>query len=606
VARSTSSTSAAPKRRGRPRKEEPPPRFLTTEQVRASKAWGPLLRSHIPGYDPCLQAEDCVFDTHEASESLSFFPEFLRHPEPPVEGQPFALEPWQASIVANLFGWKRTIRDRDGHELLVRRFKEAFIYVAKKNVKSTLAAGITLNVMRNAPNGAKLYGAAASQEQAGLVFGVAAAMVQMEPQLRGRLQIYGATAGTVRRSIVWPERMVSWRVLCADADTTDGVNPYFVIVDELHRHPNGNLMSILEKGTAAQREALLVSISTADYNRESPCNDKLLKARRVRDNRGDKSQPGYDPAFLPCLWEANDKDDWTSPATWKKANPNLGVSVTEEYLRRECQAAIERPSKLNDFKRFHLNIVTESVETFLPMGAWDEKCRGPLAMEAGRLDEWVEKMGLPGRACLPALDLGKTIDLNALGLLFEPATPSDPYVFLPYFWMPEDTLRQAEERDRVPYSQWVRDGFLEVTPGNVTDYAFIRDRIVQLSKRFDFGELAYDPWNATHFVQDLQRENVRCLEFRQGFKSYTEATKELERLTIAGKLAHGGHPVLRWCASNLSVERDAAGNLKPSKARSNGRIDGVVALCMGLGVSILGRQQSQSAEQALLEEPIYE
>lgn len=608
MARSTTSTSTARRKSKRParrkvaKKPAPPapdPRFLAPELVKAHPHWGPILIGPIPKFDPRAQADGCVFDTQEASESLSFFPEFLRHPEPPVEGQPFELELWQKAIVANLFGWKRTVTERDGSTRMVRRFKEAFIYVPKKNVKSTLAAGITLNVIRSAPNGAKLYAAAASQEQAGLVFGIAASMVQQDERLRTRLDVYGAGLGTVRRSIHWPERAVSWRVLCADADTTDGVNPYFVIVDELHRHPNDKLMNILEKGTAAQREALLVSISTADFNRKSPCNEKLAKARKVLKNKGSKSQEGYDPAFLPCIWEADPKDDWKQPAVWKKANPNFGVSVTEEFLERTCREAIETPSKVNDFLRFHLNIVTESVETFLSMPDWDRKCAGPVSIaDAGGLQEWIDQLGLRGRECLAALDLGKTVDLNALVLLFPPAEPKDPYVVLPFFWMPEDTLRKAEERDRQPYSEWARAGLLEVTPGDVTDYPFIRDRLAALRKDFDFRELAYDPWNATQFAQELQADGLACLEFRQGFKSFNEPTKELERLVVGGRIVHGGHPVLRMCAANLSVERDAPGNLKPSKAKSNGRIDGMVALCMALGVSIVGNGQPADLDEA--------
>lgn len=600
MARSTTSTSTARKRKktAKPKRAAKVPRYLTPAEVRAHPRWGPLLCEQIPAYDPCLLAEGCVFDTVEAEESVGFFPEFLRHPEPPVEGQPFTLELWQQSIIANLFGWKRHVLDRDGTQRTVRRFKECFIYLPKKNTKSTLAAGITLNVMRNAPNGAKLYGAAASQEQAGLVFGLAAAMVQMDPRLRDRLQVYGASAGTVRRSIVWPERMVSWRVLCADADTTDGVNPFFVIVDELHRHPNSNLMNILEKGTAAQREALLVSISTADFNRKSPCNDKLKIARSVRANKGDRAQSGFDPAFLPCIWEAAPTDDWKDPAVWKKANPNFGISVTEEYLARECMKAVETPSYVNEFLRFHLNIVTESVQTYLSMSHWDRACVGPHAMLPGGVAEWARAAGLPGRRCLWALDLGKTTDLNALVLLFEPAQAGDPYVVLPYFWMPRDTVRKAEERDRQPYSEWALNGFLETTPGNVTDYGFIRDRMLQIRKEFDCAVLAYDPWNATQFVQELQDEGVECMEYRQGFKSFNEPTKELDRLVLAGRIVHGGHPVLRMCAANLSVEKDAPGNVKPSKAKSNGRIDGIVALCMTLGLHILNQQPQGKLDDA--------
>lgn len=557
-------------------------RRLTPEQVRKDKRWGPLLRSHIPKWDPCAMADGYVFDVQAAEEVLDFFPQVIRHAQPPVSGQPFKLEPWQQSFLANLFGWKHA---KTG----LRRFKTANLYVPKKNTKTELVAGVVLYVMHKAPDGAQLFGAASSQQQAGLLADHAFGMVRQHEEMRQCFTVYGDKGGTVKKSLVFHERMVSFKILQADADTVDGVGPYLVVIDELHRHPDGELASVLVKGTASQREPIIIYTSTADYDRESPCNALLKRSREVRDNGGDPAKPGYDPTFLPAIWEASKDDNWESLETWKKANPNFGVSVTETYALEQIQLARENPIELNDLLRLHLNIVVGVAGGWLVMPKWDKA--SPRLKLVPALDEhWIQDLALTGRRCFVAADLGKTSDLTSVARVFPPLKPDEDWVVLMRYWMPQEKLIAAEKRDKVPFSLWAREGWLHATEGDVMDYDVMKAHVVQFAKDVEIVKMGYDPWNATQTALQLQGEGIPMEEFRQGAKSYNEGCNRLVDLIAARRLAHGHNPVLRWNASNVVVKKDENGNIYPSKKRSTGRIDGITALCMALALAILNEQ----------------
>jgi site-specific DNA recombinase len=353
------------------------------------------------------------------------------------------------------------------------------------------------------------------------------------------------------------------KVISAEAYTKHGVNAHGVIIDELHAQPDRELVDVLTTSTGARRQPLIIYITTADFDRESICNEKYDYACKVRDGVID------DPAFLPVIYEAARDDDWTDPAVWAKANPNLGVSVSLEYLERECIRAKETPTYENTFKRLHLNMKTQQDVRWLSLENWDA-CNA-------RIDE----AALTGRECYGGLDLSTTTDLSAFVLVFQESDGG--ITLLPKFWVPADNAHKREKRDRVPYETWARQGLIEMTPGNVIDYDRIRMRINELGQRFHIQELAIDPWNATQLSLQLQGDGFEVIQFGQGFKEMTAPTKEFEKLVISRKIRHGGNPVLRWMAGNVSAETDAAGNLKPSKKKSNERIDGIVAAIMALG-----------------------
>lgn len=513
----------------------------------------------IPGYNPWSDARDCWFDDEAAQDAIDFFPEVLRHIEGALAGSPFILERWQQAIVANLFGWKRT--DELGRE--VRRYREAFIYVPRKGGKTPLAAGISNYVLFcDEEPGAQCYCAAADRDQATYIFRHMKGMIEAEPELAERCVVYKAT-----RSIEMEDEGSTLKVLSADADTKHGGNSHLVIVDELHAQPNRDLVDTLQTSFASanRKQPLLIFITTADFDRPSICNEKLDYACKVRD--GILS----DRAFLPVIYAADIADDWTDPAIWAKANPNLGISVSREYLERECKRAQESPAYLNTFLRLHLNVKTTNDVAWVDMSKWDE---------CGKLPVDLEK--LKGRDCYAGLDLSSTTDISAFVLLF----PDDGgNIVVPFFWVPGENARKRELRDRVPYQTWARSEFIQLTDGNVIETDVIRKKINELGKQFNIRAIAVDRWNSMSLSTQLMADGFNVEMFGQGFATMTGPTKELEKLITSCKLSHGGHPVLRWMASNLTVETDSAGNVKPSKSKSTEKIDGMVSLVMAIGMS---------------------
>jgi phage terminase large subunit-like protein len=515
----------------------------------------------IPGYDPFKTAGACTFDAAAAQRAVGFFRDCLSFTAGQWKAAPFRLQPWQQAIVANIFGWKRP----DG----TRRYREAFVYVPRKNGKSELAGGLgCLLTFADGEPAAHVYCAAADREQARLVFNAARTMVLAEPELAGRAKLY-------TNAILVESTGNVLKVVSAEAYTKHGFNAHGVIIDELHAQPNRELVDVLTTSTGARRQPLIVHITTADFDRESICNEKHQYACKVRDGLVE------DPAFLPVIYAAERDDDWTDPTVWAKANPNLGVSVSREYLERECRRAKETPSYENTFKRLHLNMPTQQDVRWLALEAWDSCGSEP-----------VEEAMLHGRHCFAGLDLSTTTDVTALVLVL----PDDDggVTLVPRFWIPADSARKRELRDHVPYETWVRQGLIEMTPGNVVDYGVVRSRIQELGQRFPIREIAVDPWNATHLCTQLQGDGFEVVTFGQGFKDMTAPSKEFEKLVVSRKLRHGGHPVLRWMAANVAVESDAAGNLKPSKKKSTERIDGIVAAIMGLGRAMVGATAFES------------
>lgn len=525
--------------KGKPTAEKNP-------KVKIPTKWKKIIQG-IPRFDPVATAEDCWFDVAAAKDALDFFPECLRHVKGEKAGQPFVLGRWEASIIANLFGWKRP----DG----TRRFREALLLVPRKNGKSTLAAGILLYMLFcDNEAGAEIYSAAAERQQAKLVFDHAKGMIEQEPELNSRATVY-------TNAIALKDGSAYYKPLSADSYTKHGFNVHLAIIDELHTQKNSDLVDALITGTGARRQPLVLHVTTSDFDRPSVCNQKRDYALKVRD------QVIKDKAFLPIIYEIASDDDWTDPRVWKAANPNLGVSISMEYFKREFKRACEIPSYENTFKRFHLNLKTEQDVRWIPLEKWD-KCALLDESDFG-IVQW-----------FGGLDLASTIDIASF-VLYSP----DNNCVVPFFWIPADSTFERERRDKVPYETWIREGFITATEGNVIDYDVIRRDINQIAERFNFNikEIGVDRWGSQHIQTQLDGDGFEVVPFGQGFASMSPAAKELERLIIGGILRHGGHPVLRWMASNVAIEEDAAGNIKPSKKKSTEKIDGIVALIMAIG-----------------------
>jgi phage terminase large subunit-like protein len=544
----------------------------------------------IPGYDPFATARTSWLDEDAAQRAIDFFHECLRHIEGAEAGKPFLLQPWQQAVIGNLFGWKKT--DRKGR--VVRRYREMLLYIPRKNGKTPLAAGICNYLLFcDGEPGAQIYCAAAEKEQAALLYRQAKGMIEQEPELASRAKIY-----TGYKSVVLLDDPGSvFKVLSADADTKHGGNSHAVLIDELHAQPNRDLVDVLQTSMASDNRAqpLLVHITTADFDRESICNEKHDYAGKVRDGVID------DESFLPVVYEIKLDDDWKDPAVWGRANPNLGISVSLDYLERECKRAQETPTYENTFKRLHLNLKTQNDVRWLSLDRWDACAylAGP-GVAGADAKAWLDRAEqlLRGRRCYAGLDLSSKIDVTASVLVFPPDDEDPLWRVLPRFWVPRDNAEQRERKDRVPYLTWGNQGFITLTDGNVIDYDRVKAQILADAKAFDLQEVSYDPWAATQIALQLQADGASVVEFGQGFRSMSEPTKELEKLVTARQLAHGNNPVLRWMASNVSVEEDAAGNKKPSKKKSTGRIDGIVALVMALGRAICTPDESKSVYEA--------
>ena len=501
----------------------------------------------IAGYDPEGTAGDCWYDSDAADRAVGFFRDVLVHVKGEKAGDPFELDTWQENIVGAMFGWKR----QDG----TRRFRTAYIEIPRKNGKSTLAAGLALYMLFSkdgSEQGGEVYSCAAEREQASIVFDVAAQMVAAEPVLRANCKVF-------RKSIGVSKTASTYRVLSADAYTKHGLNASAVIFDELHAQPNRELWDVMTTSTGARLQPLIVAITTAGYDRNSICYETHDYACKVRDGILE------DDSFLPVIYGAAEKDDFKSRKTWEKANPGLGISIRTDYLEREAIKASELPSYENTFRRLHLNQWTEQAVRWLPMDRWDEA--EPFT-------------AFDGRKCWAGLDLASTTDVAALVLI----CPDDDGGFdvMPVFWIPKENAIRRERKDRVPYSAWVNQGIMRSTEGDVIDYEQIRADIIELSERFNIQEIAVDRWNATQLVTQLDGDGINVAMFGQGYRSMSAPSKLLEALVMSKKLHHNSDPVMRWMASNVAIESDAAGNIKPSKKKSTEKIDGIVALVMGL------------------------
>lgn len=486
------------------------------------------------------------FDQAAADKAVAFFAECLTHTTGEWRGQPFVLSPWQADIVSNIFGWKRP----DG----TRKYRYVFIAVPRKAGKTTLAAGLALYALYcDGEPGAQVINAAADREQAALCFDAAKGMVENEPELLNRSGVY-------KRSIIVPNSGSAYKVISSEAYSKHGMSCSYIGADELHAWPDRELWDVLNTSTGARRQPLTVVTTTAGFDRHSICYEQWDYAVKVRDGII------QDDAFLPVIYAADPDDDWKDPATWRKAHPGLGVSVQEEYFAAECRKAIELPSYENTFRRLLLNQWTENDVRWLSMDVWDANNQ--------------DLPDLAGATCYGALDLSSTTDISAFVLAF----PLGPTLYLmPFFFVPQDGVEKRTKRDRVPYDVWIKQGYIEATPGNVIDYDVIRNRINELAEKFHIREIAIDRWNATQLSTQLTGDGFEVVGFGQGFASMSAPTKELEKRLLGKTIAHGGNPVLRWMASNVATEIDAAGNVKVSKKKSTERIDGIVASIMALG-----------------------
>ena len=497
------------------------------------------------------KARGLIFDEMAAGKAVAFI-ELLRHSKGEWRGQRLILAPWQRFLLGSLFGWKTTESGK-------RRFKRAYVEIPRKNGKSTLAAAVALYMLCADDEGApECYTAATSRDQARIVFDECKRMVKASPPLSRRLGVY-------RAEITIDNQDAKLLPLHAESSGLDGLNMHCGVVDEYHEHRSGEVVEKLRTSTGARTQSLLLIITTAGANIESACYVERAEAVQMLDGVTD------DPslfAFIACIDEGA---DWTDEENWRKANPNLGVSRSIETLREEFASAVHSPRKEAAFKRYYLDLWTNEEMRWLRLEDW-KACDARKLTPADMMDE------LAGATCYAGLDLSSVADLTAFCMYF-PHTNT----LLARHYMPTDNMQTRERRDRVPFAQWVREGWIIPTSGNTTDTDEIRTDINKLSGVFDIREIAVDRWNTLTIGNQLIEDGFTMAQFGQGYASMSGPAKELEKLVQRHALRHGNNPVLTWQASVVVVEGDAAENIKPSKAKSRERIDGIVASVMAIG-----------------------
>lgn len=508
-------------------------------------------------YKPtAFKAKDSHYDKEAADFAVAFI-ENLCHTKGTWAGKPFLLLDWQEQIIRDLFG----ILKPNGY----RQFNTAYVEIPKKNGKSELAAAIALLLCcGDGEERAEVYGCAADRQQASIVFEVAADMVRMCPALSKRVKILAS-----QKRIIYAPTNSFYQVLSAEAYSKHGFNIHGVVFDELHTQPNRKLFDVMTKGSGdARMQPLYFLITTAGTDTHSICYETHQKALDILEGRK------IDPTFYPVIYGAADTEDWTDPKVWKKANPSLGETIGMDKVVAACESARQNPGEENSFRQLRLNQWVKQAVRWMPMEKWDA-CAFP-----------VNEDDLEGRVCYGGLDLSSTTDITAFVLVFPPTDEDDRYIVLPYFWVPEDTLDLRVRRDHVPYDLWERQGYLMTTEGNVVHYGFIEKYIERLGERFNIREIAFDRWGAVQMVQNLEGMGFTVVPFGQGFKDMSPPTKELMKLVLEKRIAHNGHPVLRWMMDNIYIRTDPAGNIKADKEKSTEKIDGAVATIMGLNRAI--------------------
>ena len=486
------------------------------------------------------------FDRKAAMRAIKFI-ETLKHTKGEWAGQRFVLEPWQHFILWNIFGWKNA----DG----TRRFRYVYVEIARKNGKTALSAGIGLYMLfADGEARPEVYSAATVKDQAKICFSDAVEIVK-NTDLKNYLDTY-------RNSIVYEMKGGMMKPLSSDYGTHDGLNPSCGIIDEFHAHKDSGMFDVIKSAFGARRQSLMFIITTAGFNKNGAC--YAYRENVIKILRGINK----DDTLFGIIYTLDSKEEWDNPKMWIKSNPNLGVSVSVDYLADQVTDAKNRPEAVRNVMTKNVNLWVDAEKTWILDDAW-MRCVGETDPES-----------LKGCTCWGGLDLSNVSDITAFVLIFHEA---DRFQLLPFFWIPEEKMLEKIKKENINYDLWVKAGYVKVTPGNVVDYDFVKADILLIIEEYDLQSTAYDRWNSSQTIIDLQNEGMECNPFGQGYGSMGAPTKEFEKLVLTEKIEHFGNPVLRWMLASTVVKTDPAGNIKPDKEKSVQKIDGIVASIMALG-----------------------
>jgi len=485
-----------------------------------------------------------VFRPELAAKALGIF-RLYRHFKGEWAGQPIALEPWQQFIVGSLMGWV----DRTTG---LRRFRNAFIELPRGNGKSTIAGGLlVLFAFFLGEGGAEAYSVATKKDQARISFQAGRQMLLRSSALRKHVEIGKYNV----HSMATESKM---EALGADADTLDGLRPFIVVVDEVHKLPSSDLTDVMESGMGTRGDPLMFEITTAGDDDQSVYGQHHLLSTRVLEDTVPL------PEWFAFIAAADPEDDWTIEQTWRKANPNFGVSVKPDFLQKECRKALANPAEQTKFRRLYLGQKAQSAESYYSVSDWKACPALP--------DETTRRRAL----CYMGLDLSSSIDVTAAVLVWK--LDGGEIGVEPHFWLPKDNIDERGHQDRVPYRDWATRGFITLTDGNVIDRPQLRRQLVALAQQWKVQTIYYDAWHAQELMQNLQDEDRLKVEpIRQNFENISTPMKDLQALILQRRVRHNANPLMTWMIGNVVPRGDERGNVLPSKKRSIGRIDGAQA-----------------------------
>jgi phage terminase large subunit-like protein len=519
------------------------------------------------------------FDLARAERFFRFVG-LLKHYKGEWAGQPIELQPYQQFRLGSIFGWVHV-------ETGLRRFRTSYHEIPRKNGKSLEAAVVALYLtfFDNEP-GAEGYTIATKRDQARIVWGDARQLV-LSSGLKTRIAVQVANLhADASASKLEP--------LGADHDSTDGLNPHLIVVDEFHAHKTRGLIDVMETATGARRQPHNFQITTAGDDPISPGGDQHDYACKILDG------VLADESFFAFIAHADEGDDWQAEATWRKANPNYGVSVKPEDLQALALKAKSMPAAAATFKQKRLNLWVNATAPCLSVEGWragQTMCPGAEARAAWRAE-------LQHQRCFVGIDLASKIDLCALSLVFPPTEDRRTWRVLQTIWTPEDTVKDRSHRDRAPYDIWVAQGWLRTTPGSRIDHAVVRQAIVEARSAFELALVGFDPWHADQLIDELVTQDGfaadRVLAVPQTYQGMSSACLRVQAEILEGNVDAGGCPVTAWAVSNAVANRDGKDNLMFAKGKSRGRIDPLIALTIGVALFLRVPTPSEPAYQMLV------
>lgn len=537
-----------------------PHQSYITSVLTGQRITGRLERLAVERFVRLCQDDRYYFDEDVAAQVLQIVGCF-RHTKGKYYGNLWQLLPWQAFFFAYIFGLKHKSSD-------LRVVRKVLLCMAKKGGKSEVGGALgVLMTYFDGEQGAECYSAANKYDQARFCWDAAKVMLdQMKDEnsyIKGNLKIYDSIT---TRGIQNKSTSSFFRPISADAKTLDGVNPHLAIVDEYHEASDTSIPDNLESGMVSREQPLLAIVTTRGFNSNGVL--RQLEDTYVAILEGKIKND----SVFPLIFALDDGDDWEDETVWPKANPGIGVTPPYEGLREQyAKAVTEGATSEINFRTKNMNVWTNVESVWIQDEIWMKQATA------------YTEADLPGRACYAGLDLASTRDIAAFTMLFPPVADGEKYKQITRYYCPEENIKERSRKDRVPYEQWVAEGWLIATPGNVIDYDLIEADIYRAAAKFDLKALYYDRFNGSKVIPQIEASGLTCVPFAQTASYFNAPLKELERLSIGGFFDQGQDPVMRWMAGNVVLYMDGNGNIKFDKSKVRDKIDGMVALGMAFG-----------------------